>query len=611
LEIVAACLRGVHVAALLSLFGCLVFRHFVVPSRGAGVPGDEGVPLAAVDRIGLVSAWLGLIFGVGWLAAVSGTIASASGYWAALNAVPAVVRHTGFGNFLCARLLLLTGVLALLSSRARGLALTCALTGAGAAVAVQPLLGHLGASGGRDVLMPIEVAHLLAAGAWLGSLLPLFVCVMRAPAPMGALLCKRFTPVGLVAVGTIALTALPQAGELIGNLPGLFGTTYGHLALIKTGLFFLALGLACVNRLVLTGHASGRRALIASIAVEAVAVFGVVLAAAAMASSVPAVHVQPDWPFSWRPSLEAWDDPESRRRLARVFIATAAGVALIGVSQVVRRFRVFAAGLAMLMFAALAPALDLLVVEAYPTSYARSPSGFSVDSIVRGRALFQERCAVCHERQAGTGGEADLTAPHIWGHLDGELFWWLTNGVQNGEGSALMPAFGSVLTENDRWALIDFIRARNVGRQNAETGHWSPPVAAPSTPLSCADADADADAIADLTGRVLVVAAAGESGPGAGGVSGAVTIRLARGATEPPKAGECVTASADGWEAWRAVSGIAPDRFAGYRAIVDGRGWLRAWLPPGSGLEQVAAAVRDARDHPIAAGARPAGGHRH
>ena len=50
---------------------------------------------------------------------------------------------------------------------------------------------------------------------------------------------------------------------------------------------------------------------------------------------------------------------------------------------------------------------------------------------------------------------------------------------------------------------------------------------------------------------------------------------------------------------------------AGYRAVIDGQGWLRAWLPPDAPPDRVRAAVRDARDHPIAAGARPAGGHHH
>jgi putative copper resistance protein D len=244
-EIATALLRGLHVAALLSLFGCLVLRRFVVP-KGAVEP-----PLAAVDRITVVSAVLALVAGGAWLAAVAGTIAGANGIASLLAAVPLVARHTNFGNFVCARLLLLAAVfvpLALQDPRAR----IAALLIAGAALALQPMLGHIGASGAREILIPIEAAHLLAAGAWLGGLLPLLLCVVRAPQPLAAKLCDRFTPVGLVAVGTIAVTALPQAGELIGGFPGLFGTQYGHMALIKLGLFCLALGLACINRLLLT-----------------------------------------------------------------------------------------------------------------------------------------------------------------------------------------------------------------------------------------------------------------------------------------------------------------------------------------------------------------------
>ena len=664
LEISTALLRGLHVAASLSLFGCLVFRSFVVPHRTAGVgpPGAAGVaapadglPLAAVNRIGWGSAWLALTLGAAWLAAVSGTIAGATGIASLLGAVPVVALHTSFGNFVCARLLLLAGVLVLLTLRGRRARIAALLVSA-TALALQPMLGHIGASDAR-VLIPIEIAHLLAAGAWLGALLPLLLCVMRAPAPLAALLCDRFTPVGLVAVGTIAVTALPQAGELIGGLPGLFGTQYGRLALIKLTLFLLALSLACVNRLVLTarlgtarlgtgrlGTGPARRPLIASIAVEAVAVFCVVLAAGVMASSAPAAHVQPVWPFSWRPALAAWDEPELRGELVRLLMAAIAALILILGSLLLRRFRILAVCLAAIVVAPFASALDLLLVEAYPTSYARSTTGFSVGSIVRGQALFGERCAVCHEPQAGSGGAADLTAPHIWGHLDGELFWWVTNGVQDAEGAALMPGYGSVLSEDDRWALIDFIRAWNVGRQTAATGHWSPPVPAPSTPVGCADSDADT--LADLATHELIVtiddgatsegagpgaqnsatlrAGPGTTGPRTSGprtsgpvgtgpesLSGIVTIQIPRTSEELPQKGGCVAASADAWEAWRILAGVPPDRFAGYRAIVDGQGWLRAWLPPQAGLDQVQAAVLDARDHPVAAGARPLAGHHH
>ncbi len=612
-EIATALLRGVHVAASLSLFGCLVFRGFVVP-RGA-----RELPLTAVNRITWISAVLALVCGAVWLAAVSGTIAGANSLASLLAAVPVVARHTSFGNFVCARLLLLVAVVVLLAFRAprwAPRARIAALVIAGAALSLQPMIGHIGAADGREVLIPIEAAHLLAAGAWLGGLLPLLVCVLRGPPPLAAELCNRFTPVGLVAVGTIAVSALPQAGELIGGLPALFGTQYGHLALVKIALFCLALGLACLNRLVLTARLTAglaRRALIGSIAIEFVVVCCVVLAASAMASSTPAAHEQPVWPFAWRPSLDAWSEPELRGELVRLLVATGAGLVLIGASLIIRRFRVAAVALAALVVAPFAHSLDLLLVEAYPTSYAQSTTGFSVNAIAHGETLFTQWCAACHLSQAGTGGETDLTAPHIWGHLDGELFWWVTNGIQDPEGAALMPAFGSVLSEDDRWALVDFIHAWNVGHQTATTGHWSPPIAAPATPLVCANRDADT--LADLATHILIVEVEAEPTPPdavsassraeAFNSSGMITIRLPRGPAGKPRPGECVAASEEAWEAWRTLAGVMPDRFAGYRAIVDGQGWLRAWLPPDAASDQVEAAVRDARDHPIATGARP------
>jgi putative copper export protein/mono/diheme cytochrome c family protein len=614
LEIATSLARGLHVAALLSLFGCLVFRRFVAPGHATA-----GLPLAAVTRMGLVSAWLALAFGGGWLGAVSGAIAGAHSLAGLLDAVPVVAGHTSFGRLFCARLLLLAGIAVLLLFEDRR-ARDAALLAAGAALALQPLLGHIGAlpDSVRTVLIPIEIAHLLAAGAWFGGLSPLLLCVARAPPPLAATLCEQFTPVGLVAVGTLAVTALPQAGELIGGLPALLGTQYGHLALLKLGLFFLALGLACVNRLVLTarlGTGVARRALIGSIAVEAVAVFCVVAAAATMASAPPAIHAQPVWPFPWRPSGVAWEEPELRAELIRLLIAAAAGLLLIGSSLALRRFRILAVALAAIVAAPFARSLELLLVEAYPTSYARSTTGFSVAAIARGQALFGQQCAVCHDPLIGSGGAGDLTAPHIWGHRDGELFWWVSNGVTDPAGNGLMPGFGLLFSEDDIWALVDFIHARNVGARAWATGRWSPPVLAPVTPLNC-DGE-EAASLADLGHDVLLVAdpgpaaAAVASQIGAGSVPGAETIRLARDAAAAPEEGACVTAAAAAWEAWRVLSGVAADRFGGYLAVVDRQGWVRAWLPPGAGLAPVLAAVRDANEHPIAVEARPVGGHHH
>ncbi len=726
--IATALLRGLHVAGCLSMFGCLVFRCFVMP-RGwrdsepcaAATPPASTLDGLAVRmrRIALFSGVLALLAGAAWLADEAGSMAGAADLSAMLDAIPIVAGHTGFGNFLCARLVLLAGALLLVARRAgrrsgrrsglrsgrrsglRSGPRIAALFAAGAAIALQPMLGHIGASD-VPVLIPIEAAHLLAAGAWLGGLTPLLLYVARAPAPAAAQMCERFTPVGLVAVGTIAVTALPQAGELIGGLAGLFGTSYGHLALLKLGLFGIALVLACLNRLMLTARlriAAGRHALLGSIAVEVLAVFAVVLAASTMASSIPAEHAQPVWPFAWRPGLEAWYDPNARWQLERLMAAACVALAAVGASLVLRRFRLLMLGAAVLVVAPFTSALGLLLEQAWPTSYARSTTGFSVDAIVRGQVLFGTYCAECHAPREGSGGTADLAAPHIWGHLDGELFWWVTNGVQNAAGDALMPGFGSALSEDDRWSLIDFIRAHNAGRQAATTGHWSPPVPAPSTPLACADASLSA--LTDLAMHVVVVVAGTARGMDAGtargtdagtargtdagtargtvagtargtdagaargtdagtargtdtgtargadigtargtvagtarwtdagtveekqagsargaragsaaeDVSPPVVVWLVRASGAQPEAADCLAASADAWEAWRVLAGVSTARFAGYRAVIDGQGWMRAWLPPDAGSDRLLAAVRDARDHPIAAGARPVAHH--
>jgi hypothetical protein len=43
-----------------------------------------------------------------------------------------------------------------------------------------------------------------------------------------------------------------QVTEFMGGPPGLFGTGYGHIAMVKLGLFVVLLALAAINRLALT-----------------------------------------------------------------------------------------------------------------------------------------------------------------------------------------------------------------------------------------------------------------------------------------------------------------------------------------------------------------------
>ncbi len=289
-----ALLRGFHVAALLSLFGTLVSLAMVAPIglRDAGAA-------AAPARCRLISLarWSGglaLLIGACWIVLQASVIAGTTTIGGTLHALVPVARDTQFGNLVLIRFALLLVALPFLGGR--GWRLVVALLLTGTALAMQGGIGHAGATAGanRATLLTSEALHLLAAGAWVGGLLPLFLLVGSLPPPVAAAVCESFTPVGLSAVLIIAATALVQAWQWIGSVAGLFGTDYGRIALVKLGLFLLLLMLAGANRFILTNRLRDptrpltRQWLRASVAVEATLGAMVILVAAFLASGVPA-----------------------------------------------------------------------------------------------------------------------------------------------------------------------------------------------------------------------------------------------------------------------------------------------------------------------------------
>ena len=231
LQIVVASFRGVHLIALVSIFGTLIAIAMTAQSS------LDGVRLRRILLILVrVSAALALIAGIAWLSTASAAIADTDSINGTLSAIPVVALQTQYGQWFTIRCILLLVLLAVPSSRRVGL--IAALLLGGAALAVQPMVGHAGAIGGNvgKELIVSETLHLLAAGAWLGGLLPLLIAVSVLPHEAAATACRNFTPVGLSAVLLLAGTAIVQVTELMGGLPGLFGTTYGHVALVKVAL---------------------------------------------------------------------------------------------------------------------------------------------------------------------------------------------------------------------------------------------------------------------------------------------------------------------------------------------------------------------------------------
>lgn len=132
-----------------------------------------------------------------------------------------VLRDSLFGHLVLARLGLL-GMAGLALARRWAWTATAL---AGAALATQAGHGHAWAMwDGPSWLLLSSTVHLLAAGAWLGGLLPLLLLIAAAPPGPAARVSNRFSPLGAGCVLLLAGTASFQASVLVGGLPGLIGT---------------------------------------------------------------------------------------------------------------------------------------------------------------------------------------------------------------------------------------------------------------------------------------------------------------------------------------------------------------------------------------------------
>jgi putative copper resistance protein D len=109
-------------------------------------------------------------------------------------------------------------------------------------------------------------------------------------------------------------------------------------------------------------------------------------------------------------------------------------------------------------------ALPPITVDAYPTTYRRPDVPYTASSITAGSALYAEHCVACHGRDGRGDGPAafalprppaDLRAAHTAHHTAGDLYWWITNGIPAGG----MPAFGDRIATEERWDLVNVVRA--------------------------------------------------------------------------------------------------------------------------------------------------------
>lgn len=480
--------RALQFASSISLAGIFVFLCFVAAPQTS----------ARLRRRLALLAWASLLLvlasGAAWLlllaAGMSGKPVAAA---LSQGAVRIVLTRTRFGQIWLLRLvaagLLAVCLLARYRSpgpvwRRAGLVLA-ALMLAGLAWA-----GHGGATPGRpgDLHLAADMLHLLAAGAWLGSLIPLALLLSEARsigdpgwAAIARRAVRRFSVLAAAMVATLFAAGLVNTWFLAGSVPALIGTGYGRLLLAKIAIFATMVALAAVNLLrmaprlgpaaslrqpllwVAVAHLRRNAAIEASLGLSVLAIVGV------LGILPPGLHTEPGWPLPFR--LE----PGALATGSEIALALLAGLGCICAAAIVagaaagryRRAGAASGGLALCLGVGcivLRPVLE----PAYPTSFYASAEPYAAPSVARGARLYARNCALCHGA-AGQGDgpaaaglpvrPADLTAPHLFAHSEGDLFWW----VSHGRGDGAMPGFAGVMSAAERWDTINFIRARAAG----------------------------------------------------------------------------------------------------------------------------------------------------
>ena len=91
----------------------------------------------------------------------------------------------------------------------------------------------------------------------------------------------------------------------------------------------------------------------------------------------------------------------------------------------------------------------------------QNPVPADPDAIAAGKKIYLGNCLACHGATGKGDGPAaiacnprpkDLSDPKISSQTDGEIFWKIT------EGKKPMPSYEKLLSETDRWKVIDYIR---------------------------------------------------------------------------------------------------------------------------------------------------------
>lgn len=343
-------------------------------------------------------------------------------------------------------------------------------------VAASAWSGHYAGDSDKWGYPLLHAVHLVAVALWVGSL-PLWWMTVREASTNAQLSApienelRRFSHAAMLLVVIAVGTGIPLAEQFIDSQGDLLGTRWGLLLVIKVMIVALVLVAANRVRQRLNAGILSRPWALRAVGGEIGLVLVVIILASLLAQATPAAHDQPFWRLPFRVSYDAIASYDSLVRLMWSGIAIAAA-ALVFAALTYRRSAHQSVILASICgsVVAISVAAWAASVPAYPDTFRRSDVPYVAESIASGIKLYRTNCMPCHGSGARGDGPisslarlppADLSAPHTALHTAGDMFTWITSGMPSGA----MPGFSETLSEQDRWDLVNFLRAFSQGFQ--------------------------------------------------------------------------------------------------------------------------------------------------
>jgi len=293
--------RAVHLAATTLVAGTILFE--LVIARPALREGEAALLLPRLRIAALLYSGLAIaaLSGFVWFVLFAAKLGGRGvGEVFAGDIGLTVLTQTRFGEVWALRLCCAVAVAVCYPLRDRSTAASLVLLSGTAFLGALAWVGHSGAAPGMtgSVQLAADVLHLIAAGGWLGALVPLAALFAQAGVAETLVvdITRRFSNFGVINVATLAATGLVNAYLLVGSLGPLVTTTYGQALLVKIALFAAMVALASINRLYylprlgLNADGKATRGLLRNSMVEIALGLVVLVAVGLLGTLPPAAH---------------------------------------------------------------------------------------------------------------------------------------------------------------------------------------------------------------------------------------------------------------------------------------------------------------------------------